>query len=52
MWKQHLFVPQKFTKCVTACGDCRGENCKNAEEVIFNVSEDNIDIEEVTIDQI
>ena len=39
-------------KCVTACGDCRGENCKNAEEVIFNVTEDNIDIEEVTIDQI
>lgn len=20
-------------KCVTACGDCRGENCKNSEEI-------------------
>ena len=22
-------------KCVTACGDCRGEGCKNAEEISF-----------------
>lgn len=22
-------------KCVTACGDCRGDNCKNAEELIL-----------------
>ena len=23
-------------KCVTACGDCRGENCKNSEETVYN----------------
>ena len=23
-------------KCVTACGDCQGENCKNSEEVEEN----------------
>ena len=23
-------------KCVTACGDCRGENCKNFEETVYN----------------
>ena len=27
-------------KCVTACGDCRGESCKNAEEVIPDLEED------------
>ena len=43
-------------KCVTACGDCRGENCKNAEELILDVSElDNTSIDMVEgaiIDQI
>ena len=23
-------------KCVTACGDCRGESCRNAEETVYN----------------
>ena len=23
-------------KCVTACGDCRGESCRNAEEPVYN----------------
>ena len=27
-------------KCITACGDCRGESCKNAEEVIPDLEED------------
>ena len=27
-------------KCVTACGDCQGENCKNSEEVEENDSID------------
>ena len=27
-------------KCVTACGDCRGENCNNADEVILDGNED------------
>ena len=29
-------------KCVTACGDCRGESCQNAEEVTLD-DEDNVD---------
>ena len=27
-------------KCVTACGDCRGEGCGNAEDIIFDSEED------------
>ena len=27
-------------KCVTACGDCRGEGCKNAEEMVLDVDEE------------
>ena len=27
-------------KCVTACGDCRGESCRNAEETIYNNFDD------------
>jgi len=27
-------------KCVTACGDCRGEDCKNSEEIEDNDSID------------
>jgi hypothetical protein len=26
--------------CVTACGDCRGDGCKNAQEVISDLEED------------
>ena len=26
-------------KCVTACGDCQGENCKNAEDIIASEEE-------------
>jgi len=29
-------------KCVTACGDCRGESCRNAEETVYNNCEDYI----------
>ena len=29
-------------KCVTACEDCRGENCNNAEEIL-DVEEDNFE---------
>ena len=29
-------------KCVTACGDCRGESCRNAEETIYNNFDDDI----------
>ncbi len=31
-------------KCATACGDCRGENCKNAEDINV-VLEENSDLE-------
>ena len=34
-------------KCVTACGDCRGESCRNAEETAYN---DNNDIDSNDID--
>ncbi len=34
-------------KCVTACGDCRGESCRNAEETAYN---DNNDIDSNAID--
>ena len=27
-------------KCVIACGDCRGESCRNAEETIYNNYDD------------
>ena len=27
-------------KCVTACGDCRGESCRNAEEIVYNNCDD------------
>lgn len=27
-------------KCVTACGDCRGEGCKNTEEIMFDDDRD------------
>ncbi len=27
-------------KCVTACGDCRGEYCKNAEDIILSSEEE------------
>ena len=30
-------------KCVTACGDCRGEGCKNAEESFLDVDEESDD---------
>lgn len=26
--------------CVTACGDCRGEGCRNAEEIFLDIEED------------
>ncbi len=29
-------------KCVTACGDCRGESCKNSEEIILGLDEENV----------
>jgi len=29
-------------KCVTACGDCRRESCRNAEETVYNNCEDHI----------
>ena len=32
-------------KCVTACGDCRGDSCQNAEEVTLD-NEGNADIDE------
>ena len=35
-------------KCVTACEDCRGEGCKNAEEIIDE--EDNFNAEEESFD--
>ena len=27
-------------KCVTTCGDCRGESCRNADETIYNNYDD------------
>ena len=35
-------------KCVTACGDCRGENCRNAEDIIFEQDEGYIGFDEHT----
>ena len=32
-------------KCVTACGDCRGENCSNAEDIILAPVEEKFDLE-------
>ena len=32
-------------KCVTACGDCRGENCSNAKDIILAPEEENFDLE-------
>ena len=29
-------------KCVTACGDCRGESCRNAKETVYNNCDDYI----------
>ena len=29
-----IYVCANGLKCVTACGDCRGENCKHTEEII------------------
>ena len=26
-------------KCVAACGDCRGESCQNAEEIILDAED-------------
>ena len=31
-------------KCVTACGDCRGYGCNNAQEVIFGLEEDPVEV--------
>ena len=31
-------------KCVRVCGDCRGDNGRNVEEIVID-NEDNIDIE-------
>ncbi len=33
-------------KCVTACGDCRGESCKNSEEIILGLEEENMGADE------
>ena len=30
-------------KCVTACGDCRGEGCMNAEEILLDMDEESND---------
>ena len=30
------FCHKHGLKCVTACGDCRGESCRNAEETVYN----------------
>ena len=32
-------------KCVTACGDCRGENCRNAEDIILSSEEETFGLE-------
>ena len=32
-------------KCVTACGDCRGENCRNAQDIIYDVEDLELDDE-------
>ena len=34
-------------KCVTACEDCRGESCKNAEEIFDEEEEENFNAENV-----
>ena len=41
-----MFVSKKKKglKCVRACGDCRGDNCRNAEEMVID-NENNIDTE-------
>ncbi|XP_065911780.1 uncharacterized protein [Dysidea avara] len=33
-------------KCVTACGDCRGVNCKNTDDIILELEEENFDLED------
>ena len=36
-------------KCVTACGDCRGDGCKNAEQIVAeNTDTEGIGISEYT----
>ena len=40
-----MLLPQKCLKCVTACGDYRGENCSNAEDIILAPEEENFDLE-------
>ena len=32
-------------KCVTACGDCRGESCRNAEEIVY---EEDTELDEIS----
>ena len=36
-------------KCVTACGDCRGNDCKNAEDIALDETEENNVFEDVNI---
>ena len=36
-------------KCVTACGDCRGNDCKNAENIALDDTEENNDFEDDNI---
>ena len=33
---QILVHAVSMDSCVTACGDCRGESCRNAEEAVFD----------------
>ena len=40
-----MLLPQNGLKCVTACGDCQGLNCLNADDII-ELEEENLELED------
>ena len=41
----YALAAKMVSKCVTACGDCRGQNCRNSEDIILASDEQNFGLE-------